>query len=155
MTTDNTQQAITSRIFFHANRLQVASWVLIAAGLMDLIRGFTHTFNIQHAAANIAQVDMTSAMIGDFLMVMSAFGISNYLSGIFAILVGFKAKQLAPLFIALIPAAYALGVASIRLNGIESTSAFNGQTMIAVYMSICVLTALYYYIPHWLGIDRE
>lgn len=122
---------------------------------MDLVRGFMHTFNIQHAAANIAQVDMASPMIGDFLVVMSTFGISNFLTGMFAIIVGLKAKELAPLFVGIIPVTYALGIVSMRLNAIESTAVFNGQYMIAVYMSICVLTALYYYVPKWLGLDGK
>jgi len=154
MTTMSKRQKTTLPLFAAETRLRIASWVLIAAGCMDLVRGFMHTFNIQHAAANIAQVDMTSAMIGDFLVVMSAFGISNYLTGIFAIITGLKAKPLAPLFVAIIPLTYALGVVSMRLNAIAGTAAFSGQYMILVYMSICVLTALYYYVPKWLGFDQ-
>jgi len=134
-------------------RLRIASWVLIAAGFLDLTRGFAHTFNIRHAAANIAQVDMASPMIGDFLVVMSAFGMSNYLTGLFAIVVGFKARELAPLFLGIIPVTYALGTLSMRINAIEGTAAFSGRYMMVVYLAICVLIALYYYIPSWLGLD--
>ena len=87
---------------------------------MDLIRGFMHTFNILWAAENIAQVDMVSPMIGDFLLVMNAFGMSNFLTGMFAIIVGFKAKDLAPLFLAIILVTYLLGFISMRLNGIQT-----------------------------------
>ena len=98
---------------------------------------------------------MSSPIIGDFMTVMTAFGISNFLTGAFAIIVGLKTRQLAPLFVAIIPATYVLGVISMRMNVIESTAAFNGQYMILVYMSVCVLTALYYYVPKWFGSDRK
>ncbi len=134
-------------------RLQIASYVLIAAGGMDLIRGFMHTFNIQYAAGNIAQVDLTSPMAGDFLLQMSAFGMSNFLTGAFAIIIGLKAKELAPMILAIIPFTYLLGAVSMRMNDIQATSAFNGQYMMVVYLTICILTALYYYVPKWRGKD--
>lgn len=134
-----------------AKRLQIASYVLIAAGGMDLIRGFMHTFNIRYAAANIAQVDLLSPMAGDFLLQMSAFGMSNFLTGVFAILIGLKAKELAPLILAIIPFTYLLGVISMRMNDVQPSAAFNGQYMMMVYLTICVATALYYYVPIWLS----
>ena len=134
-----------------AKRLQIASYVLIAAGCMDLIRGFMHTFNIRYAAANIAQVDLLSPMAGDFLLQMSAFGMSNYLTGAFAILVGWKARELAPLMLSIIPVTYLLGIISMRMNDVEPSAAFNGQYMMYVYLTICVITALYYYVPNWLN----
>lgn len=135
--------------------MRLASFVLIAVGCMDLVRGYMHTFNIQYAAANIAQVDMASATIGDFLVVMSAFGMSNFLTGMFAIIIALKAKDLAPLFLAIIPATYLLGMVSMRMNSIQGNAAFNGQYMMIVYLAICALTALYYYIPKWLGVDAR
>jgi uncharacterized membrane protein len=134
-------------------RLKIASYVLIAVGIVDLIRGFMHTFNIHYAATHIAQVDLTSAMAGDFLLVMSSFGMSNYLTGVFAILIGLKAKELAPLILAIIPVTYLLGVISLRMNDVQASAAFNGQYMMFVYLAICVLAALYYYVQKWLGKD--
>ena len=67
MTTLNQpEQATTYPTSSAEKRLKIASYVLIAVGIVDLIRGFMHTFNIQYAATNIAQVDLTSAMAGDF-----------------------------------------------------------------------------------------
>jgi hypothetical protein len=109
-------------------RLKIASYVLIAVGIVDLIRGFMHTFNIHYAA-------------------------SNYLTGVFAILIGLKAKELAPLILAIIPVTYLLGVISLRMNDVQASAAFNGQYMMFVYLAICVLAALYYYVPKWLGKD--
>ena len=134
-----------------AKRLQIGSYVLFAAGSMDLIRGFMHTFNIRYAAANIAQVDLASPLAGDFLLQMSAFGVSNFLTGMFAILVALKAKELAPLMLAIIPVTYLLGIISMRMNNVQPTAAFNGQYMMYVYLTICVVTALYYYVPIWLN----
>ena len=134
-------------------RLKLTAYVLIAIGIVDLIRGFMHTFNIHYAATHIAQVDLTAAMAGDFLLVMSTLGISNYLTGILAILIGMKAKKLAPLVLAIIPVTYLLGIISIRMNDVQVTAAFNGQYMMFIYLAICALTALYYYVPKWLGKD--
>ncbi len=145
------QQLNTHPIFRTEIRLKAASFILIAIGCVDLLRGFMHTFNIHYAAANLAQVDMTADIIGDFLLVMSAFGMSNFLTGMFAIIIGLKVKDLAPLFLAIIPITYLLGVISMRMNNIEASAAFNGQYMMFIYLAICVLTALYYYIPQWLG----
>lgn len=41
----------------------------------------------------------------------------------------------------------------MRMNGVQAGAAFNGQYMMFVYLAICVLTALYYYIPQWPGKD--
>lgn len=136
-----------------ARRVQIAAYVLIAIGVVDLIRGFMHTFNIRYAAANIAQVDLGAAMAGDFLVVMSAFGISNYVTGMLAILIAFKAKKLAPLVLAIIPTAYVLGIIGMQMAEVERSAAFNGRYMIFVYLALCALTALYVYVPDWLGRD--
>jgi len=77
------------------------------------------------------------------------------LTGIFAILVGLKAKELAPLMLALIPATYLLGIISMRMNDVQPSSAFNGQYMMMVYLAICTVTALYYYMPKWLSRDEN
>lgn len=134
-------------------RRQIASYVLIGLGFIDLVRGFMHTINIRWAATNIAQVDLTSAMAGDFMLQMSAFGISNYVTGFLAILIGLQAKKLAPLVLALIPASYLLGIVSMNMNNIQPQSAFNGRYMMFGYLAICIITALYYYLPGWLGRD--
>jgi len=54
---------------------------------------------------------------------------------------------------AIIPVTYLLGVISMRMNDVQASAAFNGQYMMFIYLAIWVLTALYYYLPKWLGID--
>jgi len=151
MTTTNLIEQTTS--VSADRRVQFAAYVLTAIGVVDLIRGFMHTFNIRYAAANIAQVDLSAAMAGDFLMVMSAFGISNYVTGMLAILIAFRAKKLAPLVLAIIPAAYLLGIIGMQMARVERSAAFNGRYMMFVYLALCALTALYVYLPRWLGRD--
>lgn len=150
-----TKQKTISPLLATEMRLRIASYILIIAGCMDLVRGFMHTFNIQYAATHIAQVDMASPMIGDFLLVMTTFGMSNFLTGMFAIIIGLNAKKLAPIFLAIIPLTYLLGIISMRMNDIETNAAFNGQYMMYIYLSVCLLTTLYYYIPNWLNLGEK
>ena len=47
---------------------------------------------------------------------MGTFGISNYLTGIMLILLGWKARPLALAMLGVIPVAYAVGIVGIRIN---------------------------------------
>ena len=56
--------------------LKVSRVVLVLAGILDLIRGYAHTFNIRYAAEYVAGIEP----IPDSLVLMGAFGISNFLT---------------------------------------------------------------------------
>ncbi len=56
--------------------------VLASLGLIDLVRGFLHTFFVQHSAVKIAGLDLAHSG-GDQLMLLGSFGISNFLTGAF------------------------------------------------------------------------
>ncbi|MGB5844061.1 MAG: hypothetical protein WBG94_06435, partial [Anaerolineales bacterium] len=88
----------------------------IALGCLDILRGFMHTILLDFAATNIAGFDLSTSLAGDLLQQMGAFGISNYLTGIMLILIGWKARPLALIMLGFIPVAYAIGIAGIKVN---------------------------------------
>jgi hypothetical protein len=88
----------------------------IALGCLDLIRGFMHTIWLEHAAANIAGLGLSSSAAVDLLRLMGAFGISNCITGLMLILLGWKARALALTMLGAIPVAYLVGTLGIRFN---------------------------------------
>ena len=119
------------------------SIVAITLGCLDLIRGFMHTILLDYAAMNIAGFDLSTSLAGDLLQMMGAFGISNYLTGIMLILLGWKARPLALIMLGFIPIAYAIGVAGIKVNSAPyapTQAAWGGTTFMLVYLALCVIT---------------
>ncbi len=125
---------------------KIVSIIAITLGSLDLIRGFMHTFLIKYAATNIAGLDLSTSQAGDLLVLMGSFGISNYISGMALILMGWKARELAWIMLGVIPAAYLIGGIAIRFYSADhaiSQSAWGGKPMMMVYMAICILAFLY------------
>ena len=121
------------------------SIITIALGCLDLFRGFMHTIVLEYAALNIAGFDLTTPLAGDLLLMMGAFGISNYLTGITLILMGWKARPLALTMMGVIPAAYAIGIVGIKINSADyasSQAAWGGIPMMMIYMTVCVITCV-------------
>ena len=79
-------------------------------------------------------------------MLMGAFGISNFLTGFLYFLVIWKAKHLAPYVLMLIPLSYFIGGLGIKLQNIQPEGAFVGRYMMAVYLGICIVSSLLYFI---------
>ena len=100
----------------HAAIPNFVSVVAIALGCVDLVRGFIHTIVLEFAALNIAGFDLSTPLAGDLLQLMGAFGISNYLTGIMLILIGWRARPLALAMLGIIPAAYLVGILGIKAN---------------------------------------
>jgi hypothetical protein len=119
------------------------SVVAIALGCLDLIRGFMHTILLEYAALNIAGLDLSTSLAGDLLQQMGAFGISNYLSGIMLIMIGWKARHLALAMLGVIPVAYIIGAIGININSAgyaPSQAAWGGAMPMLVYLIICGIT---------------
>ncbi|MEO0339985.1 MAG: hypothetical protein AAF242_12320 [Bacteroidota bacterium] len=121
--------------------LKISTIVLLLAGLMDIRRGIAHTYNIRYSAEHLAGIELTS----DSLVLMSAFGISNFLTGSIFLLIFWKAKYLAPYILVLIPLSYLIGGLGMQYQEVYLESRFVGRYLVAVYMLICVLTALVYF----------
>jgi hypothetical protein len=119
------------------------SIVAIVLGCLDLIRGFIHTFLLEFAATNIAGLDLSTSQAGDLLQLMDAFGISNYLTGVMLILIGWKARPLAFAMLGIIPVAYIVGIVGMRINAADYTSsqaAWGGALPMMVYLVISGIT---------------
>ena len=115
------------------------SVVTIVLGCLDLIRGFMHTILLEYAAFNIAGLDLSTSLAGDLLQQMGAFGISNYLTGVMLILIGWKSRPLALAMLGIIPVAYIIGFFGIRINSADyapSQAAWGGATPMLVYLVI-------------------
>jgi len=94
---------------------RIISLVSIILGSIDIIRGILHTLLVEFAASNIAGLDLSTVQAGKLLQLTGAFGISNYISGISLILVGWKARELALILLGVILAAYQIGGLATRL----------------------------------------
>ncbi|HEY4313129.1 MAG TPA: hypothetical protein VGN12_26990 [Pirellulales bacterium] len=106
--------------------------------MIDLVRGVLHTFFVQHSAVDIAGLDLAHSG-QDQLLLLGAFGISNFLTGALFLAVAWKARSLVPTVLAIIPSAYLLGFIAFRLNHIMPEAAFPGRTFMLAYSSVCVL----------------
>lgn len=122
--------------------LKLCSFVLLLLGVLDIIRGFTHTFRVRYAAEYLAKIEPTS----DSLVLMSAFGISNFLTGFLYFLIVFKAKKITPYVLTIIPISYMLGGLGMQYSNVILESEFRGQHMMKVYLATCLFTALLYFI---------
>ncbi len=113
--------------------------------VLDLVRGFLHTFNINWANATFAQMESNP----DGLMMLGAFGISNILTGLLYILILKKNKTLAPYVLAIISIAYVSGAIGLKLQGVQGDSSFYGKYMMFVYLGGSIVLSLMYFIVAW------
>ena len=75
--------------------------VMICLGCVDLYRGFTHTVRLEYAAMEVFVIDMSGG-VGNQMLLLGLFGITNFLTGIMFILIGLKARQLVPIILPMI-----------------------------------------------------
>ena len=110
---------------------------------------------LDYAAANIAGLDLSTQQAGDLLQQMGAFGISNYLTGIMLILIGWKARSLALVMLGVIPAVYAIGYTAIKINSAPyapTQAAWGGATPMLVYLAISGITFI---AGGWITLNRK
>lgn len=116
------------------------AWFILAClGAIDLVRGFLHTFLVNHSAQEIAGMNLDQSA-GNQLMLLGAFGISNFLTGAIYLAVALKARQLVPAVLAIIPLAYLLGFIGLRINQVQPEAAFPGRYFMLGYAIVCVAT---------------
>lgn len=71
--------------------------VLFCLGIVDLVRGVMHTFLLRWSGVNIAGFDPVTTSSDQFLM-LGAFGISNFLTGLVFVLISRKARTSPSMF---------------------------------------------------------
>ena len=128
------------RIFAYERAVNLAAVTLAVLGVVDLMRGYAHTFNLRQSAAHIAQIDTHP----DALVLMGAFGNSNFLTAALFLLIAWQARHLAGWVLGLIPAAYLIGTIGMRMNDVVMASAFNGRYMLMVYFTVCLVVFTYF-----------
>jgi hypothetical protein len=117
--------------------------VVVGLGCIDLIRGLMHTVVVGYAAQNIAGLDLSGPTAYDQLQLLVVFGISNFISGIALILIGLNNRKISLALTGVIPAAYFIGVQSLKYYGAayEPTQAnWGGTTLMMIYLSVSALT---------------
>jgi hypothetical protein len=131
-------------MFTEKNALKFATYILGLMAVMDIVRGYMHTFNIWWASDYFAQMSQTA----DTLMLMNTFGITNFLTGFIYLLIILKARHLSPYILLIIPASYLLGILSARMTGVLQlqTSAWNGQYMMIIYLLSSLVAGSNYFI---------
>ena len=120
--------------------LKISKVVLFLAGLMDIKRGVAHTYNMRYSAEHFAGIEP----ISDSLVLMGAFGISNFLTGLLFFLIVWKAPNMVPYVLLLIPFSYLVGAMGMNYQDVQMESPFIGRYIMAVYLSICMLTGIFY-----------
>lgn len=130
---------------------RISSVFLFALGLMDLVRGAAHTFFIHWANDTFAHLDL-SANGPDQLMLLGAFGISNWLTGMVFILIALRARALSDAALLIILMAYALGWLGLKSEGISPDADFNGRYIMFVYFGVCALGLIWSYLDGKRGI---
>jgi hypothetical protein len=125
---------------------KIVSLVAIILGGLDLLRGMMHTLLLEFAATHIAGLDLSTSQAVDLLRLMGSFGISNYITGIALILLGWKARHLAWIMLGVIPAAYLIGGIATRIYSnayLQTQAEWGGIPMMLAYLGVCSLTFLY------------
>lgn len=114
--------------------------VAVGLGLFDIVRAVAHTIFLGHAASEIAGLDLSGPTGRDQLVLMGAFGASNFITAAALIFVGLTSRAGALLMLAVIPLAYALaGIGTaVWSDGLQGQAAFPGQRNVAVSLAICV-----------------
>lgn len=122
----------------------ISSYVLLGLGIVDLMRGFFHTFLVDWANSTFAQFDLIVSR-NNTLFLLGLFGVSNILTGLIYILVSRKARQISPYVIAIIPIAYVVGMIGVRnISGIIPNATLSGKYFMSAYMIVCVVTVLHF-----------
>jgi hypothetical protein len=127
----------------HAGR--ISSVFLFFIGLVDLIRGAAHTFFIHWANDTFAHLDL-STNGQDQLMLLGAFGISNWLTGMIYILIALRARALSDAALLIILVAYAVGWLGLKSTGVSPDADFNGRYIMFVYFGVCAVGLLWSYL---------
>ena len=78
-----------------------------------------HTILLDIAATNIAGFDLSTSLAWDLLQMLGTFGISNHLTGIMLILLGWKTRPLALVTLVVIPVVYGIGMVAIKINSAQ------------------------------------
>lgn len=119
---------------------KLACFITFCLGVLDIVRGLVHTIFLEYAGTTIMGLDLSVARDNQ-LILLGVFGISNFITGMFLILIALKARDLIPYILLLIPIIYFLGVRIISLTATPQ-AALGGAPMMIIYLTICFITSI-------------
>lgn len=121
---------------------RLVSVVAVALGCYDVIRALAHTAFLGYAASDLAGLDLTGPTGRDQLVLLAAFGASNFVTAAALLFVGLTSRVGSVILLAVMPAAYI--VAGISLEawgaGLVGQGVFPGTENMRVYLATCLLT---------------
>ncbi len=120
------------------------SFVAIALGCFDIVRGVVHTVLAGNTGVVIAGLDMAGPTGRDQLILMAAFGYSNFVTGAALILLGLMNRVGALVLLAVIPLALIVAGASIGHWGADlvGQGSFPGTRNMRIYVVVCTVTVV-------------
>jgi len=120
------------------------SIVAVGLGLFDLLRGIMHTVLVGFAAVDRAGLDLSGPTGLDQVMLMTAFGASNLITGVALIFLAFTNRKGVLVLLATIPLAYLLAGMGMSYWGTElmGQGEFPGLANMKIYLSVCMVTLL-------------
>ena len=124
---------------------RISATVLFFLGIVDLIRGFMHTFVLRWSAVHIAGFDPINTPDDQFFL-LGVFGISNFLTGFVFIVISLRARELSPYVLFIVPAAYLLGLIGIGVARVDMEATFGGKYFMMAYLATCVVTLVVFLI---------
>lgn len=135
------------------NTKNIAKYVLLFLGILDLFRGFMHTFAVDYASEHIAGAIPACSTEDpgadqNYKLLMNGFGGANFQTGFINILIAVYKPVLAPYVLAAIASSYLLTRASGKVNKIEPTAEYPGRYMMLGYNILAGLTAIFYFYKH-------
>ena len=118
------------------------SVVALTLGCVDIARGMSHTMLSGHAAKHVAGLDLSGPTGHDQVVLMTAFGASNFPSAAALIYLSFRDRFGALVLLAIIPADYFAAQIGLAVHGagLDGQGVFPGRHMMAGYLTLCLVT---------------
>lgn len=127
------------------------SFVAVGLGCFDIVRGLVHTVFVGNMGAEIAGLDLTGPTGRDQLMLMAAFGSSNFITGAALILLGLTSRRGALILLSVIPLGLLAAGVGMHRWGTElvGQGEFPGVKIMRVYVIVCVFTVAAALLTRW------
>lgn len=122
---------------------RLVSFVAVALGCFDLIRGVVHTVLAGSVAVDVSGINIGGPSGGDQIMLMAAFGHANFITGAALIYQGVFNRAGAVFLMCIIPLALAIAGLSVNYWAADLTfqGTFPGRFNMMVYGTVCIITA--------------
>jgi hypothetical protein len=127
------------------------SFVAVALGCFDLIRGVVHTVFAGSVAVDVSGIDIGGPTGRDQIVLMTAFGHANFITAAALIQAGLTSRTASVVLLAVIPLALTIaGVSQAYWTvDLEGVGAFPGKQNMRIYFLVCVTSVIVSLIVQW------